>query len=661
MSHMLLQNVIFESSNMDCRELFYREAEGTVSFDTYFNCFSYKRWIEYTGLKTLFLCGEVKGSGSVSVFNEKRELIVKAEVHGNKAQDSFETDGDHVGNNQRVDFKISISTDFDAEVLYFVWQPDDDKSRLLSARFETDDAPKQAVRIAVDMCTYRRESYVLANAKVLSEIEGVEAYIIDNGNTLEAPADQRTASQEAAAQEFKKLTETSRVHVFPNLNSGGSGGFARGMMEIQKDRAEKGFTHVLLMDDDVSFLPETFVRLKALLALRKEQYKDACVSGAFLGSEVGYIQAEGGAEWPDLRQYPHILNLDLDLRDFDTVVKNEREYHSDHAAWWFACYSLDTVEKNGLPLPFFIRLDDSEYGIRCHVPNMRLNGICVWHESSENKKDSCLYYYTVRNMLTLNAVHGSKDAKKALMKFCIRSLLSNLLRYRYKDMDLVLLAVEDFMKGPAFFEETDPASYHQKVRGMGYQLRPVEELTSDAQALEEVKNFCRAEDFAKKAEGTGAQERGRNREIGIAKETESKKETGRQREEEIINSCDSSNSDNNGIAENCISSNRNSGRGLKNYLTLNGWLLPARSKKLYVHPLSAKQEELYREGKVLFFDSGNGKGLLLEKDSRELLHFAGAVGRLWKLFGGYEKAYREFNEQGKYLESEKFWKKYLRI
>ena len=51
--------------------------------------------------------------------------------------------------------------------------------------------------------------------------------------------------------------------VVPNRNLGGAGGFARGLMEL---RDEGWATHVLFMDDDVTFEPEIVARIIALLS-----------------------------------------------------------------------------------------------------------------------------------------------------------------------------------------------------------------------------------------------------------------------------------------------------------------------------------------------------------------------------------------------------------
>ncbi|WP_027205229.1 hypothetical protein [Butyrivibrio fibrisolvens] len=43
------------------------------------------------------------------------------------------------------------------------------------------------------------------------------------------------------------------IKVIPNANTGGTGGFSRGMMEAIDRKDALGLTHLLMMDDDAVF------------------------------------------------------------------------------------------------------------------------------------------------------------------------------------------------------------------------------------------------------------------------------------------------------------------------------------------------------------------------------------------------------------------------
>ena len=66
----------------------------------------------------------------------------------------------------------------------------------------------------------------------------------------------------------------SQAEIFQsfNPNTGGSGGFTRGIMETRDDEYENGITHGF-MDDDVELLIESLYRLYAFLSLVVRGYE----------------------------------------------------------------------------------------------------------------------------------------------------------------------------------------------------------------------------------------------------------------------------------------------------------------------------------------------------------------------------------------------------
>ena len=93
--------------------------------------------------------------------------------------------------------------------------------------------------------------------------------------------------------------ESEYIHIYPNQNVGGAGGFTRGILESMS--AEKKPTHIILMDDDVKILPESLIRTYTLLSLIKPEYDTHFISGAMLFMEhmniqhedVGYVHKDG--------------------------------------------------------------------------------------------------------------------------------------------------------------------------------------------------------------------------------------------------------------------------------------------------------------------------------------------------------------------------------
>ena len=160
-------------------------------------------------------------------------------------------------------------------------------------------------KIGIDICTFRRESFVLGNLQRIrreviekedSLLHGhLEVFISDNGQTLDA-----------------KSLNSDIIHIVPNRNVGGAGGFTRGMIEILKANQQgAGITHVLVMDDDIVFSLDVLYRTYLLLCLRKDKYENAFVGGAMLRLDKPWHQVENGASWNEGRLISHKANLNL--------------------------------------------------------------------------------------------------------------------------------------------------------------------------------------------------------------------------------------------------------------------------------------------------------------------------------------------------------------
>jgi hypothetical protein len=79
-------------------------------------------------------------------------------------------------------------------------------------------------------------------------------------------------------------------------------------------------------------------------------------------------------------------------------------------------------------------------------------------------------YYNLRNLLIVNAAHCPEYNKRMLCKKMLVNFGAALLRFRYRDMRLVLMALEDFCKGPKWLLELDAPTYHKHIQSMGYQF-----------------------------------------------------------------------------------------------------------------------------------------------------------------------------------------------
>ena len=432
---------------------------GTAWFDTYFNGFSIEKWRKYTQVEQISVTLQLKGKFEI-------QLCSKEKIHNNISEKelsvtSFES--------QEITPVTIPFQSYDNKGMFFVrLDAMEDGAEFHGGYYASDVAEDSLydVDIAINICTFCREPFVKRNLAILRQyiLENAEnelsphlqVFISDNGKTLDIPA-----------------LSTDKIHIVPNKNVGGAGGFTRGLIEIMHCESYRA-THALFMDDDVVIDPEALYRTYTLLRCRKPQYEDLFIGGAMLRLDQPNIQVEAGAAWNE-------GNLEsrksgLDLNQVDACLYNEMEEYCEYNAWWYCCTPMSVVNENNLPMPIFIRGDDLEYGLRNMKYLVLLNGICVWHEPFENKYSSFLSYYILRNLLYDNALHCPHYSKWKFIKRLYGEVLRQLFYYRYKNVDLIFRGIEDFFKGVDFLKETDGEKLHQEIMAAGYKAKPIEEI-----------------------------------------------------------------------------------------------------------------------------------------------------------------------------------------
>lgn len=438
----------------------YFQKNEEVYFDTYFNGLSIEKWKKYTIVNDVFLNLRLLGSFKI-------QLLEKRKVH----DDIIQT----------VLLEKIVTCDEITEVVFpyengnaigmYTFQVEalSENAVFYGGYYGTnvDEMDRRTVKLGLGICTFRREKFVEKNIGILkknildnenSPLYGnFEVFISDNGKTLDS-----------------SKWESNKIHLFPNKNLGGAGGFTRDLIEIISNNSVYGITHVLLMDDDVVIEPEALVKTYTILALIKDEYLNSFIGGAMLRLDKQSIQVESGARWNggNLDSLKH----GLDLKSCDACLYNEMEESPEFNAWWYCCFPISVVREDNLPLPIFIRGDDLEYGLRNMTHLILMNGICVWHEPFENKYSSFLEYYIIRNQLIDNAFHypefGTKQLKRLIKMHCWMELVY----YRYKNIDLYLRGVSDFLKGPQWLMQQDGEQLHKEIMASGYKAQDIDSL-----------------------------------------------------------------------------------------------------------------------------------------------------------------------------------------
>ena len=447
---MIVQNLIFpylgdtqlyfriDNGKIDNKKVFLKK-NGVLKTNTFFNIFSAGKWFKYTDLQDLSLRLYGNGKVKLSILQLYNENEKELEVYSKDLE--LET-------NPVVELPKNV-WQFNNGMIFFSLTAYEN-AVLEKADYITNTSVNTNVVIALNICTYKREEYLKANlSKLENEIlnnpqsqlyNKLEVFIADNGKTL---GDSVT---------------TDKIHVFPNANTGGSGGFTRGLQEILAVSDEKKITHTIFMDDDIKLIPQVIERTAQFLSFIKSEFVESIIPGAMLNLDNQNNQYEFGAKW-DCTTHPQHMNLDL--LDIKTLTCNDIEnIKIDYAAWWYSCMPVQSLKKIGYPMPFFIHGDDIEYGLRLNHSFILLNGIGVWHESFENKYQPVNIYYDTRNYLIINTLYNHQ---LKIINHIFNNIFWRTSTYRYWDVDFFLKGIRDFCKGVNWLINCNAEENHIKL------------------------------------------------------------------------------------------------------------------------------------------------------------------------------------------------------
>ena len=485
---MIIQPILFKPKNLiDEPELFFRgvtneniledkviiPAGASLSLETYFNAFSIGKWREYTNLDNLSLHLKIKGDveieayhaiGSVntSVYNNnytklpEKELI---QLVNSKSYKAVREKADFSLSRDVDDYTVTFKDLFDVGILYVTIRAKEE-AVLLGGYYASEVVePLNPVKLAIGICTFKNEKFVTSNVnRILQEIinnpasplkDNLEVYVADNGQTLNV-----------------NCFESDKVHVLPNPNLGGAGGFTRTMIEAMFYEKAKAFTHIIFMDDDILLYTPVIERTYYLLLAFKSEYQRAILGAGMLLLERPYMHHTSGTLYSDNSlEVGRANHKFFDLRNPDAVSANEVVNKTNHAGWWYACIPKTIVNENNLPMPFFIHFDDIEYGLRnLKNKDIYINGIAVWHPSPASKNPFWMIYYNTRNRLItmFSKPLAKKDFRGYIKKITIK-FYRNVIQYNYTNAGLMLSAMRAFLAGPDAFMRQDAIALHDSL------------------------------------------------------------------------------------------------------------------------------------------------------------------------------------------------------
>ncbi len=415
-------------------------AGDVVQFDTYFNVFSIGKWLRHTDLRDLSLALETRGHVRVEVVHDRidRQPVVVADRDCCTA-----TRTTH-------ELPLPPLEELGAGSVFVRVTCLEGSARVHGGEWRTNDRPVRDARLGVVMTTFNRPLQVRANIDHLvralgenPELSGrIDVVVVDNGRNLDLGN-----------------AGSNPITVLPNPNTGGAGGFARGLMHL-RDLGQ--VTHVLFMDDDVSFDPEIVLRTLQVLSFAKSP--TLCVAGAMLDRDAPNELFESGARYLGKSLNPNrAIGQGTDVEDWHSLLAAECGCDAiDYGAWWFVAFGIHLTRDN--PVPTFVRGDDVLWGLlHTGTETVTFNGIGLWHDGFERKNGPLAWFYETRNFALANvlAVPGYHWWHLLLryLNLCGRSLFS----LKYASAANITFGMQEFLRGPEHWLALDQSALNERV------------------------------------------------------------------------------------------------------------------------------------------------------------------------------------------------------
>ncbi|GBQ07918.1 glycosyltransferase [Saccharibacter floricola] len=450
------------------------EGQETIVFDGFMSSFYEREFNRIVPNAHMYLMLEVKGKCRIVLFHRTQDgvnLEYKRIKISTDSEDSFKE--------VKIDFDIIGSEAHLGRWYFSITSLEKKKSQkdllIKSVTWGVFNVRLKNVKPCFAICTYKREKQLSNNIdSLISVLDGnYEDYVI---NIIDN------------AQTFRKRSDwPDNVRVIPQRNVGGAGGFGRGILEaIKEDRC----THITMLDDDADIDIISIKRLLNLFSLSEDA--NVFLGGAQLDVYDPVRLADGGAHWiPDRFERPYGRLPPSYLGDIAAKDELMRNHPLNFNGWWLFGGTLEGFKNFGMPLPCFVHLDDVEYGVRLTMQGgeiLSMPGVAVWHEPYYAKPEGWFAYYNIRNELVRMACHTEILYRKILaedytdnsdaLRKRIGKLMENVAHhlqkrfngfiriYHYGSAALLIQAIEDFLKGPSVFLESDASNLHASIMNL---------------------------------------------------------------------------------------------------------------------------------------------------------------------------------------------------
>lgn len=264
----------------------------------------------------------------------------------------------------------------------------------------TVPGPLELPPVTVVIPTYRRERDVLVRSRSFLRMAPVTSVVVvDQGGTLrDDPAFTRLLAAE----------DSLRLVTQPNL--GGSGGYARGLLEASGDPSAA----VLFSDDDAVLSEESLRRMLTYqaLAARPTIVGTPLFSSSRPTRLLAHTErvAPRAFQWGSADRIRRAIDLS-GTAPTDWTFASARQ-DANFTGWWGTLFPPGTAADLGLPAPLFLKWDDAEYGLRATAhgyDHAVLPGTAVHHPPWTAYRTQMSWTARVlhRNRLAIAAAYGA--------------------------------------------------------------------------------------------------------------------------------------------------------------------------------------------------------------------------------------------------------------
>ncbi|MDF2507145.1 MAG: hypothetical protein K0Q52_1004 [Microbacterium sp.] len=435
-----------------------------LSLATYFGAFPAGYWRHSTGLSEVRLELEVSG---------RADIVVRRSAADGRVTDvaSLPSSTGAVG----VDVGVAdddgwiwleaVATDAGAELRDIVWR--------------SPASVRRGMTATVAITTFDREADCLSLLERFASDSSWERFVdhiivVDQGTR---PV--------AAAAGFERVEAMlgDRLRVVRQANLGGSGGFSRGMVDAVE---ETDSPFVLLLDDDVRLEPESIARLLSFAARTRE----STIVGAHMLSLVDRTRLHSFGERISRRGFwwgpvdPALSAIDLAVHTVDNTPALSRRMDVDFNGWWMCLLPAHLIRGSGASLPFFIKWDDAEVGLRASaqgVSTVTLPGAALWHMPWTAKDDGLDWqaYFQLRNRIVTALLYGGR----AVLAHSLAQDINHVLCAQYGSARVRNTALRDVLSGPAHLDPVlfaGPGRPGAILAGAGQRIIPADQAPQGA-------------------------------------------------------------------------------------------------------------------------------------------------------------------------------------